>query len=149
MCLWDRFSHRFPAKSSSNPKYPTNRMKKNCFAFNETRRFSEWNSVSELHFKAKRRSISKCEKNFAGMFVIIMVVTFLIEFRLPNFSRKHPRLTKCSMLVKEEWLIAFHLTFHYIFVARRERRLAGKFFVRLQLWTRSSRREDFVVREII
>lgn len=50
---------------------------------------------------------------FCGMFVIIMVVTFLIEFRLPNFSPTVSRTERDWKLfsVNEKWLIVFHFDF--------------------------------------
>lgn len=80
-----------------------------------------------------------------GMFVIIMVVTFLIEFRLPNFSQKHPPADGVFHARERRVINRFPFDFSLQFSWRR---LAGKFFVRLQLWTRSSSgkwylREDF------
>lgn len=90
-------------------------MKKNCFAFNGTRRSlceSEVLCVLELLAHQCEIDAEKAEKNirkerrkkatFAECLVMIMVVTFLIEFRLPNFSPTVSRTRLESFSVNEK-----------------------------------------------
>lgn len=98
----------FSAKSSSNtnPKYRRTDEEKLFYV--------QWNSTFVPHQSEVGEKQWTGGKTFFFFwnFVIIMDVTFLIEFRLRNFSL----IAGWKMFVKGEWLIVFHLTFHYISV---------------------------------
>lgn len=91
-----------------------------CCLFCTGKKNSSFRSYTSKQCGEHSKSIWKetTKKSFSGILVIIMVVTFLIEFRLPNFSPTALVLKTGEMFVKDEWLIVLHLTFHYCVVWR-------------------------------
>lgn len=100
-------------------------MKKNRFVFNETRRLAfhvvllpvlqqkktlRFTASFAVRHQSNVKNTAKVfeksrrweKKSFSGILVIIMVVTFLIEFRLPNFSQTALELETGEMFVKDE-----------------------------------------------
>lgn len=67
-------------------------MKRNCFVFNGTRAEVCFGITHQSDVEKEKNVFEKRKrgKSSVGILVIIMVVTFLIEFRLPNFSPTAP-----------------------------------------------------------